>query len=613
MLERQPLTNIQNESLIHKKVQRTYGKKAKASATMASAREIFTATHKLEESLQNLNISHENEVVKQSHKDEAVVKTEEVDTISRKVRSRKSYIQQSTKLEAATTPISSSDATKSSSTGRIKRTKSKSESHYLIGTSETQAPTTQISKDEQAIQKFASKYSDRKILPFEKYGNLISKKYDVKKIGEGAYSSVFALTRRQRTTDGASTPSSQSQCSNSTSQSQSHSEDISYGTTILKMMPIAPPSQPDLEGQTVPFHIANELQTMNIMDSIHGFIRYRGLIVVKGTWPANFLDAFRQFTKTLRKKAENEDPESAYGEDQYYALIEMEDAGQELNDVVKRPSDFQIYDVFWQTCIHLAAAESEREFEHRDLHVSNICVKPDFISDGEDSDRIDLTESMASSMKESPEMSLGMSNISVTLIDYTFSRLVLPPDSGYDEHGTKSTNFREFVVDGDDYDTLLAKCLTPKEQKRIGNSGEKFENRMQQLTYAKVAKIVDVMHERAECGDQSSDPAVKQHLAPWEQSVPKSNVCWLGYLLTCLLARAGKTSKTKYVAGSNEAAKMVQDELRSKMLQLKELLLEEDIELMPSSATDVVNIGVKNGWLRREEIDRFKERLEEDS
>jgi len=610
MLARDPLMSIRNESFIREKVQRTYGKKAKASATMASAKEIFTATHGLERSLQLLTISHAKESIAQSGNKESA--KQEEDATSGKVRTKKSYVQQPTKCPRTTATLTDACAsTRSSSTDRVRRSKPKNESDSSSSTSEPQLLSPEISKNDRAIEKFASKYSDRKVLAFEKYGKIVAKKYDVKKIGEGAYSSVFALNDRYISTDGASTPSSQSQCSNSTS--QNHSEDVSYGTTILKMMPIAPPSQPDLEGQTIPYHIANELQTMNLMDSLHGFIRYRSLTVVKGTWPANFLDAFRQFKKTCRKKAENEDPETAYGANQYYALIEMEDAGAELSDVVKRPSDFQIYDVFWQTCIHLAAAESEREFEHRDLHVSNICVKPDIASDGESVGRIDITESMASTMTERPDMLLGMSNISVTLIDYTFSRLILPPDSGYDEHGTKQTNFREFTVAGDDYDTLLAKSLSSKEQKRIGNSGEKFEDRMQQLTYAKVAKIVDSAHERAERHGEISDAAAKRHIAPWQRCVPRSNVCWLGYLLTCLLARAGKTAKTKYVAGSNDMAKQVQDELRQKMIRLKDLLLEEDIEQMPSSAEDVVKIGIDKGWLSRKEIDKFKERLEEDS
>jgi len=601
MIERAPLKDIQNESFTRQKVQRTYGRRTKAATTMASAKEIFTATCDLEESLQHLTISDEKEnAVQQGGNDEV---GQPIDIMSKKVRPSKRYIQPSTAPQIATVTITTSTTTKSGSETRSQKPKIKKVPTRSNSKNRSQPRSRQVSEDDSAIQDLASKYSDRNILSFEKYGNTIAKACDVKKVGEGAYSSVFALTRKNAESTPRSTPS---QCSDGSI----NAEDGLYSTTILKMMPIAPPSQPDLEGQTLPYHIANELQTMQLMDSVHGFIRYRSLIVVKGSWPSNFLEAFRRFKNTCRKKAENEDPATAYGEDQHYALIEMEDAGAELSDVIKRPSDFQIYDIFWQTAIHLSIAEAERQFEHRDLHVSNICIKPDVV-DG--TGRIDLSETTASTMTEPPSMVLGLSNISVTLIDYTFSRLSLPADSDHDEHGTQQTNFREFALEGDDYDTLLAKTLTSKEQKRIGNSGERFEDRMQQLTYAKVAKIVNAAYEQVERDGQNDDAVEERHVAPWEQRVPRSNVCWLGYLLSCLLARAGKTAKTKCVVGSNLVAKAVQDGLRRKMLGLKELLLEEDIGRMLGSAADVVNVGVQKGWLSVEEINAFKARLEEDS
>lgn len=603
MIARTPLKIIQNEGFTRQKVQRTYGKKTKAATTMASAKQIFTATCDLEEHLQHLTIRDGKENTVQEGEGEVEQPT---DVMSKKVRQKKSYNQPSTTPQTAAITTTTCTATKSASKDRSKRSRAKDLPNSVKCTSETDPLTRQLSEDDSAIQEFASRYSDRNILSFAKYGNTIAKACDVKKVGEGTYSSVFALTRK----NSESTPRSRpSQCSDGST----NAGDALYSTTIIKMMPIAPPSQPDLEGQTLPYHIANELQTMRLMDSVHGFIRYRSLIVVKGTWPSNFLEAFRRFKNTCRKKAENEDPQTAYGDNQHYALIEMEDAGAELSDVIKRPSDFQIYDIFWQTAIHLSIAEAERQFEHRDLHVSNICIKPDVIEECDGNRRIDVTEATVSTMTESPSMVLGLSNISVTLIDYTFSRLTLPADSNYDDHGAKQTNFRAFVIGGDDYDTLLTKSLTSKEQKRIGNSGERFEDRMQQLTYAKVAKIVDAAYEQAERDGTNYNAPTERRVAPWEQRVPRSNVCWLGYLLTCLLARGGKTAKTKYVVGSNLVAKAVQDDLRRKMLGLKELLLEEDIDRMLGSAADVVNVGVQKGWLSVEEISAFKARLEGDS
>lgn len=219
-------------------------------------------------------------------------------------------------------------------------------------------------------------------------------------------------------------------------------------------------------------------------------------------------------------------------------------------------------------------------------------------------------------MTERPGVLLGLSGVATTLIDYTFSRVRLDGGKREGEGGVgvhegeelQKTSFREFVIEGLEYDALLKKTLREKQT----NSGERFEDRMQQLTYAKVSKIVNHVHEKAEQDGTAHDPETGEHITPWQHPVPRSNVCWLGYLITCLLGRSGKTAKTKYVPGSNELAKAVQDEIREKMIELKELLLEEEFEQMPRSAADVVRIGVERGWLGVRDIEKFKERLEEE-
>ncbi|KAK5083716.1 hypothetical protein LTR05_006220 [Lithohypha guttulata] len=469
-----------------------------------------------------------------------------------------------TATEAADHSISLSRSkpttTKSS---RIKNAKGDPES---LSTESSHVSSVQSTEDQTVIHKFVKNYSDRGVLPFEKYGNTLAKKYHVKKIGEGTYSSVFALRRKD---DCSSSSQSESQSQSTTS--SSNTTDL-HPTTILKILPILLPSQEavggDTAGMTPTFHIASELQTMRAMDPVHGFIHYRGCLVLRGSWASSFLSAFRDFTRTSRKKALNEDPANAFSEEQYYAVIEMEDAGQELSDVLKRPSDFQSWDVFWLTTIHLANAEVTCGFEHRDLHVSNICL---------------------------------------TIIDYTFSRVALP--EGTDK--LKNTNFREFVIEGKGYDRLCKDLAKTKPTK----NAEEFEDRVQQLTYAKVAKLIDLAAETAAQSDNDTTPnsESQQCIAPWERHVPKSNVAWLGYLVTCLLGRAGKMAKTKYVAGSNAVAKQVQDELRKKLCEIRDVLMVEDLAEIRMSAGDVVGLGVERGWLTMEEIEAFKARLERDS
>ena len=73
-----------------------------------------------------------------------------------------------------------------------------------------------------------------------------------------------------------------------------------------------------------------------------------------------------------------------------------------------------MWDVFWGVVIALGKGEDDVGFEHRDLHMGNICVSKKhrlLNQDGED----DLT-------RIDPNMKLGFTGIETTLIDYTLSR-----------------------------------------------------------------------------------------------------------------------------------------------------------------------------------------------
>ncbi|KAK5103113.1 hypothetical protein LTS08_003916 [Lithohypha guttulata] len=606
-LQTNSLTTIENDSTTRRK--RTYGKKCKPMASVLAAKEIFTMTQSIEKQLEKLAISENGKAIqpKSCEEDKTTERLTQAETSSNaKKPSRRSPTGRErsqppphTAAEAADHRISLSRSRPT--TTKSSRTKNAKGDPESLSTESSHVSSIQSAEDQTVIQKFVKNYSDRGVLPFEKYGSTLAKKYHVKKIGEGTYSSVFALRKKD---DCSSSSQSESQSQSTT---PSFNTTDLHPTTILKILPILLPSQEavggDTAGMTPTFHIASELQTMRAMDPVHGFIHYRGCLVLRGSWASSFLSAFRDFARTSRKKALNEDPANAFSEEQYYAVIEMEDAGQELSDVLKRPSDFQSWDVFWLTTIHLANAEAICGFEHRDLHVSNICVRADDSLEN----RLDVPESTVSNMTTKPRQLLGLSNIQLTIIDYTFSRVALP--EGTDK--LKNTNFRELVIEGKGYDKLCKDLAKTKPTK----NAEEFEDRVQQLTYAKVARLIDLAAETAAQSDNATkpNPEPQQCIAPWERHVPRSNVAWLGYLVTCLLGRAGKMAKTKYVAGSNAVAKQVQDELRKKLCEIRDVLMVEDLAEIPMSAGDVVGLGVERGWLTMEEIEAFKARLERDS
>jgi serine/threonine-protein kinase haspin len=138
-----------------------------------------------------------------------------------------------------------------------------------------------------------------------------------------------------------------------------------------------------------------------------------GLHVVQGKLAKQYVDAWTIFHNIdpSRSLFPNPNNKSTYPSDQLWAVIEMEDAGDELSDVPV--SNFiQAWDIFWGVTLALAKGEEMARFEHRDLHIGNICitkVKP-FI--GENSASI----STLSSQK------FGLSGFTTTVIDYTLSR-----------------------------------------------------------------------------------------------------------------------------------------------------------------------------------------------
>lgn len=547
MSERKPLTTLHNGCSARQTVRRTYGRKGKASVA-AGSQNFLIAMDELQDKMGGVRIyDTKDDCEKENH---GSTRTHKVAALDTEVENQPSRL----------VGISEETSTRKSKSVKAKRN----------------AKRESGSQDTEAISKFIKEYSDRGMTNFRNYGKSIGENYNVEKIGEGAYSSVFALT-----------------CKSVLKADMDAETEHGHRTTIIKLMPISLPSKGEQAGMTDVSLIANELQTLKAMDPIHGFIRYRGLLVVSGEWPDNFVEAFRRFMVTNKTDAYNEDPETAFDSDQKYAVIEMEDAGKEVNDL-QRPSDFQIYDIFWSTCIHLANSEAQVQFEHRDMHVSNICMKPWDFTD----DRIDVDECSVRNMRAIPDTILGMSNIATTIIDYTYSRV----QPSKDPKGP--VIFRPAILSDNEYDDVSKDFA----KKRSGEKRDDFETRGQDLTYSKVIKCVHLEY------DQEYDPIYKDtNPAVWSIHVPKTNVCWLGYILTVLLQRAGKISRTKYVAGSNDVAKQLQDEIRAKMTALKECLMERNIDEIPESASDVVRIGVEKGWLKKEEIEAFKARLEQDS
>ena len=221
---------------------------------------------------------------------------------------------------------------------------------------------------------------------------------DVIKIAEGSFGSVFKLSDKE----GLLEP------------------------TIGKLMPLKPKSGKGSRksGYTHVRDAVSEIRLLETMSQVPGFVQFRSAEVLIGELPKPLKQAYRTY-KARCKGAKTSFCDLRYSEDQTWVFIEMGNAGTELEDALLPETEEnmilekddkdqwmlrvqEIRDVFWGVAEALANGEEAQEFEHRDMHFSNICIQ-----------RKQTREDNGYLLIPSD------TNIEVTLIDYTLSRATL--------------------------------------------------------------------------------------------------------------------------------------------------------------------------------------------
>ncbi|XP_066249113.1 uncharacterized protein [Euwallacea similis] len=206
-----------------------------------------------------------------------------------------------------------------------------------------------------------------------------------KKIGEGTYGEVFMYKK----TDGSS--------------------------VVMKVIPIEGDVEINGERQKK-FHeilpeatIASTLSQFreNKSNSTSAFCELQRLRCVKGQYPERLLHVWHEFDADIG--SENECPD-VFGSEQLYIVLEVSNAGQNLQDFVFNNAQ-QALSLFKQVTYALAIAEEEVEFEHRDLHLGNILVQK--ISKG----------SFASFKLKGRHKKFRTYGVKATIIDFTLSRM----------------------------------------------------------------------------------------------------------------------------------------------------------------------------------------------
>ena len=289
--------------------------------------------------------------------------------------------------------------------------------------------------------------------------------------------------------------------------------------SVWKLMPLKPStgtgSRPRND-QTLIKDAATEVRMLYAMSDIDGFVQFRSAHVVEGLVPEQIRKAHESWAKNLRSDDiwYGTDMRAEYpSKNQLWLLMEMTDAGQDLDVILStarlQKTFFSIqetWDIFWGVAEALMRGEAQAEFEHRDLHPGNICIK---LRD----EPLDVTTEHGIPR---------LSKREVTLIDYTQSRLTL--ESG----DVLATAVDESIFRQNDADPIAQR---------------------QYNTYRDMRDMVKM--------EKKAGIAISQM---WGKYVPTTNVLWLHYILAEL------SQLTKKQPGTQEESDMIE---AIKRLELK--------------------------------------------
>ena len=327
--------------------------------------------------------------------------------------------------------------------------------------------------------------SSHHVTQFSEWSYQLSSHFDITKIAEASFGEVYRLSLLERLPGFSSSDES-----------------------VFKIIALRPPegllpaqkraraaALKKIENMSKPEDVANEVRLLQRMSMIPGFTNFRDVRVVQGRPPQPFTKAFKDYNvlQKARKKELSHFPDpakkSSYPEDQLWAIVEMQDAGTDLEYMVENgqcSSIWSTWDIFWHVVLSLAKGEEGAEFEHRDLHLGNICVRQPPDAD----------------IQIDTKRKLNFTGLETTIIDYTISRAVMSDDTlAYHDLGKDSSLFE-------------------------GDSTEEYQYDI----YRYMRGMLFLENPYADLS-----PAMRQSERSWEQYLPITNLVWLHFILYKLL------------------------------------------------------------------------------
>jgi serine/threonine-protein kinase haspin len=261
----------------------------------------------------------------------------------------------------------------------------------------------------------------KKVIPFESWSSELEPHFEITKIAEASFSEVYRL-------------------------SAVNSTGISNQESVLKVVALKTPPDAllpcqsqtravrDREGQmekemaerhendvwkSEVADVLSEVKLLRNLNHIPGFTNFRDLTILQGRPSPAFSNAWKAWNKSRSrgKKSEFPDPskKASYDDTQLWAIVEMQDAGTDCEKLMEHgglSSIWEVWDVFWGVTLSVAKAEEACRFEHRDLHMGNICVRPSRAG----GNITDVT------VKDPMRRKFRFTGLETTVIDYTLSR-----------------------------------------------------------------------------------------------------------------------------------------------------------------------------------------------
>jgi serine/threonine-protein kinase haspin len=489
----------------------------------------------------------------------------------------------------------------------------------------------------------------KKVVTFDSWSSELEPHFEITKIAEASFSEVYRLSALNAT--GIT------------------SQESVLKIVALKTPPDAPlPSQlhtravRDREGQVEKemaeryendvwksdvADVLSEVKLLQNLNHIPGFTNFRDMTILQGRPSTAFANAWKAWNKSRPrgKKSEFPDPskKTSYDDTQLWAIVEMQDAGTDCEKLMEQgglSSIWEVWDVFWGVSLSVAKAEEACRFEHRDLHMGNICVRPSRAG----GDITDIT------IKDPMRRKYRFTGLETTVIDYTLSRadILSSPSRRSSSASVHSVTSSSSIPDTTEQDVAWLD-LNKDSALFEGDASEEYQYEIYRYMYGAALYNNPLQQEPLDEPEEpiapitprrsprknthirfdESDSPVKSPTklsqpSPieeasenvWRNFHPKTNLVWAHFLLHKLLTHLDKSATTpsqlsvaqimSNVDTTDEPAKIKKKALKlySVLKKVSELLCPMALsrEEALGSVKELVVLALEERWLRVDDV-----------